>query len=51
MLLHAALKYNTERTMQIASFNEWYYAHQIEPAEEYGFDYLNILKESLLRKP
>jgi hypothetical protein len=50
-LLDAAMQNGTKRTVEIRAFNEWEAGIQIEPAEEYGFEYLNTLKESLPRKP
>jgi hypothetical protein len=44
-LLERCGKYNTRKTIRIPSFNEWYFAHQIEPAYEYSFQYLEILKD------
>ncbi len=35
------------KTLLITSFNEWMEATQVEPTEEYGFKYLDIVKEEL----
>jgi hypothetical protein len=47
-LLNPSIKYNTKKVIEIHTFNEWFFGNQIEPADEYGFDYLNTLKESLV---
>jgi len=43
-LLEGCRKYNTRKIIRIPSFNEWYFAHQIEPAQDYSFQYLEVLK-------
>lgn len=47
MLIKLSIKYSTPKMVGIKAFNEWYWGHQIEPAEEYKFTYLEIIKTCL----
>jgi hypothetical protein len=38
------------RTLLITSFNDWYEDTMIEPGKEYGFQYLQVLKDELFGK-
>jgi hypothetical protein len=44
-LLEPSIRYSTKATIEITSFNEWIVGTQIEPAKQYGFDYLRTLKD------
>ena len=46
-LLEPSIKYNTRNIIEIAAFNEWEAGIEIEPAEEYGFSYLQALRDVL----
>jgi len=49
MLLEVGREYSTKKIIGIHTFNEWTYANQVEPAEEYGLTYLEVLKEVLAK--
>jgi hypothetical protein len=44
-LLEQSIRYATKKTIEIAAFDEWYAGIGIEPAQEYGLTYLEVLKE------
>ena len=45
--LDSSIEYSTSKMTEIMSFNEWIAGHQIEPAKEYGFTYLEVLRKIL----
>jgi len=47
-LIHLSKKYSTHKMIGIKAFNDWDWGQAIEPAKEYGFEYLEIVKSSLM---
>jgi hypothetical protein len=43
------MKYASRSMVGIKAFNEWYWGHQIEPATEYGFTYLQIVRDCVTK--
>lgn len=48
-LLESSIVNTTNATIEITAFNEWGSGLEIEPAQEYGFTYLEVLKEVLVK--
>jgi len=48
-LLEQSIRYATKKTIEIAAFDEWYAGIGIEPAQEYGITYLEVLKEAVTK--
>ena len=48
-LITHSIRYATRGMVGIKAFNEWYWGHQIEPATEYGFTYLQSVRDCAMK--